>query len=245
MRTIKGPCFDCDIRACWCGWGDTDECACHSPMGERTEPTAKIELQDEAMRRDLDKYRTPPWMTEAFKESFPDVRGDVLIDPCAGDGRMSGALEGRFRSVITNDIDLAENTAEHFDATLSAYWEDPNCVSRWYDTDRANMWVVSNPPFVHATAIIKHALRLTPNVAMLLRSTWLEPTKERAELLKTCPPSRMLYLPRGSFTGGGSDSVSCAWFVWGGDVGSTPPIRVWSGIPGQKELVLDNRREPC
>mgnify|MGYP006967760885 FL=1 len=43
MRTIKGPCFDCDVRSCWCGWGDNDECACHSPMGERTAPIIKIE----------------------------------------------------------------------------------------------------------------------------------------------------------------------------------------------------------
>ena len=42
-RTIKGPCFDCDVRSCWCGWGDNDECACHSPMGERTAPIIKLE----------------------------------------------------------------------------------------------------------------------------------------------------------------------------------------------------------
>ena len=180
------------------------------------------------MRRDLDKYRTPPWMTEAFKESFPDVKGDILIDPCAGDCRMAAALASRFGYAVTNDIDLDEPTNEHFDATLPAFWDD--------ELPNIGTWVVSNPPFRQALPIIQRALMFTPNVAMLLRSTWLEPTKERAELLKTCPPSRMLYLPRGSFTGGGSDSVSCAWFVWGGDVGSTPPIRVWSGIPGQLEL---------
>ena len=42
-RTIKGPCFDCNVQSCWCGWGDTGECACHSPLGERTAPIIKIE----------------------------------------------------------------------------------------------------------------------------------------------------------------------------------------------------------
>jgi hypothetical protein len=43
---IKGPCFDCDVWSCWCGWGDNDECACHSPMGERTAPIIKIEPEE-------------------------------------------------------------------------------------------------------------------------------------------------------------------------------------------------------
>ena len=43
IRTFKGPCFDCDVRSCWCGWGDNDECACHSPMGESTAPIIKLE----------------------------------------------------------------------------------------------------------------------------------------------------------------------------------------------------------
>lgn len=186
------------------------------------------------MRRDLDKYRTPSWMTEAFKESFPDASGDILIDPCAGDCRMAAALASRFGYAVTNDIDLDEPTNEHFDATLPAFWDDPDCIRRMYELP--NMWVVSNPPFRQALPIIQHALKFAPNVAMLLRATWLEPTKERAALLKERPPQRMLYLPRGSFTGGGSDSVSCAWFVWGGEVGSTLPIRVWTGAPGQLEL---------
>ncbi len=60
-------------------------------------------------RRALDKYRTPPWMTEAFKESFPDVRGDILIDPCAGDCRMAAALASRFGWAVTNDISATRN----------------------------------------------------------------------------------------------------------------------------------------
>jgi hypothetical protein len=45
-RTIRGPCFDCNDPgdfSCWCGWGDTDICACHSPLGERTAPIPKLD----------------------------------------------------------------------------------------------------------------------------------------------------------------------------------------------------------
>jgi hypothetical protein len=54
--TIKGPCFDCDVRSCWCGWGDNDECACHSPLGERTAPITitKLERELESERAESD-----------------------------------------------------------------------------------------------------------------------------------------------------------------------------------------------
>jgi hypothetical protein len=55
-RTIKGPCFDCDVRSCWCGWGDNDECACHSPMGERTAP---IIVGSSAVGYEIKTSRTP------------------------------------------------------------------------------------------------------------------------------------------------------------------------------------------
>jgi len=43
----------------------------------------------------------------------------------------------------------------------------------------------------------------------------------------------MLYLPRWSFDGGGSDSVSCCWFVWGYPA-DVPAIRVWPSRPSRK-----------
>lgn len=52
--TFKGPCFDCDVQSCWCGWGDTGECACHSPLGERTAPITKLERELESERAGSD-----------------------------------------------------------------------------------------------------------------------------------------------------------------------------------------------
>ena len=67
IRTIKGPCFDCDVRSCWCGWGDNDECACHSPMGERTEPTAKIEPDE--LRPNVPPRMVRETPADPFKET--------------------------------------------------------------------------------------------------------------------------------------------------------------------------------
>lgn len=191
-------------------------------------------------RRALDKYRTPKWMTEAFKESFPAIGGGLLIDPCCGDGRMVDALQDRFNELVCNDIDQTEPKCLHLDATTKLFW-DAASVTGTFDHLVANpdsrIWVITNPPFAHAAEIAQRALSVTSNVALLLRMTWLEPRPNRMWLGEH-PPDHMLVLPRGSFTGGGEDMVSCAWYVWG-DVGqTTKPIRVYTKIPGQSELAL-------
>ena len=184
-------------------------------------------------RKALDKYRTPPWMTEAFKESFPDIGGGHLIDPCCGDGRMIDALRSRFGRVLANDIDPTEPGCYHEDATK----DGPFWATAWKAReDLRPAWVITNPPFVHAAEIAQRALSVTPNVALLLRMTWLEPRPNRM-WLGTNPPDCMLVLPRGSFSGGGCDMTSCAWYVWG-DAGPVKPIRVYTKIPGQELLKI-------
>jgi len=55
-------------------------------------------------------------------------------------------------------------------------------------------------------------------VAMLLRLSFLEPTAKvnpRGPWLAECPPSRLIVLPRCSYTGDGrTDSVTTAWMIW-------------------------------
>ncbi len=187
-------------------------------------------------RKALDKYRTPPWMTEAFKESFPAIGGGLLIDPCCGDGRMVTALSDRFGDYGANDIDKSESfPSMYFDATGDDLWEGSD-LARMILPCHRNTWVITNPPFAHAAEIAQQALSVTPNVALLLRMTWLEPRPNRM-WLGTNPPDCMLVLPRGSFSGGGCDMTSCAWYVWG-DAGPVKPIRVYTKIPGQELLKI-------
>lgn len=200
-----------------------------------TSPSEPLRLEHPEQlpdRRLLDKFRTPSWVTAALIESYPEIRGELLIDPCAGDCRMPRALldANRFQFSLTNDIDGAEPTDHHEDATRCDFWE---AVEEEQTATTGRLWVVTNPPFIHATAIVLHALRVVGRVALLLRSTWLEPAEDR-QWLGRMPPRAELVLPRFSFVGGGSDSAGCRWFIWG-DV--EPGIKVWTGKPGQLQLL--------
>ncbi len=205
------------------------------------------------VRADLDKYRTPDWMVEALVSSFPAIKGSVLCDPCCGDGRMAMALAPRFDGLIASDID-AEDVQAARDWTRNRFvtrriaqadLTSPDFITRQITDVRAmsdlmhrsgfspGTWTITNPPFKHALEVARHALAVSPQVALLMRATWLEPTEARRDFLLEHPPEHMLYLPRWSFDGSGSDSVSCCWFVWGYPA-DVPAIRVWPSRPSRK-----------
>lgn len=199
-----------------------------------TSPSEPLRLEHPEQlpdRRPLDKYRTPEWATGALIESFPKLGAELLIDPCAGDCRMPRQLmaAGRFVQCVTNDIDPTESTHYHGDLADSALWDFGVVES---------VGCVTNPSFLEATRLALHALEVLSRrrhwfLALLLRSTWLEPAKDR-QWLGRMPPRAMLVLPRFSFIGGGSDQAGCHWMLWG-DV--EPGIKVWTGKPGQLQLL--------
>lgn len=156
-------------------------------------------------RRANDRYLTPPIATTALLEAYPEIRGNILIDPCCGDGRMAKQTGGRFRRVYLNDIDQNAAADFHEDATdQMALW------SRFGEG-----WAVSNPPFNRAGKMVCHALDHGLFVAFLLRITFLEPVDDRQWLARR-PPTSILVLPRIDFIGAGStDSAPCAWMIWG------------------------------
>lgn len=155
------------------------------------------------MRRKNDFYPTPEGAARALRNRmrFGVHQPLEYAEPCVGDGALVRGLgiEPRW----TNDIDPQMRATYHFDA--SKLWP-VNGVP----------WVITNPPFSLAAEILVHSLaRATEGVAMLLRLSFLEPTRKRAEQLVYDPPTHMLVLPRLSFTGDGkADSVTCAWMVW-------------------------------
>lgn len=193
------------------------------------EPLQLQHPDEKPARRPLDKYRTPTWVTAALIASYPEIHGELLLDPCAGDGRMPRALieAGLFPRAITNDIDPDEATDTHYDCCDPAFWE--------LGSMQGPAWCVTNPPFLEAGRLAWHAIQQLRRggIALLLRATWLEPTEER-QWLGRFPPKAELVLPRFSFIGGGpGDSAGCRWLLWG-DV--EPGIKVWVGKPGQGEL---------
>lgn len=162
---------------------------------------------DTGSRNDLDFYETPVWMTNTLLHHHPLSRGLRVVEPCAGDGAIARVLQRSHLHVVTNDIDQRHQTDHHEDATLDRLWASAF-------TDGVD-FVITNPPFNEAFRILQHAYSAARvGVAMLLRKTFLEPTRERGPWLAAHPPSRIIGLPRHSFRGKGSDSVSADWVIW-------------------------------
>jgi hypothetical protein len=125
------------------------------------------------------------------------------LECCNGDGGISKALQGPVAK-FTNDIDIYLDADFHHDVSLP--WNFPQQCD----------WVVSNPPFNVASQIIPLAFEYAKvGIAMLLRLSYLEPCMDRDRWLRDHPPSKLIVLPRISFTGDGkTDNVTCAWMVW-------------------------------
>lgn len=179
-------------------------------------------------RREGDKYYTPQHATAILLERCPELRGQELLDPCCGDGRMAEQImrAGRFRSVRLNDLDG--------DALVRAHERCPvfHLIGSQQQRDAADpalyvpapCWSVSNPPFSAAGDITWAALqRARHGVAMLLRSPWgseaAGSTKKHPRAgrrwLTRCPPTKRIELGRVCFTGNGkTDMVPHTWFIW-------------------------------
>lgn len=154
-------------------------------------------------RRANDFYPTPAHATEALLR-YVVIAGTVL-ECCSGQDDITSVLKRKGLNVTTNDIDPAMPADTHEDATKDPFWAD-----KYPD------WVISNPPFSVAPPIVERAYSAARwGSAMLLRLSYLEPCKNRAEWLSAHKPTHLIVLPRISFTGDGkTDNVTCAWFVW-------------------------------
>ncbi len=163
-------------------------------------------------RRLNDFYPTPAWATEILLEHVA-ITGNVL-EPCAGQGHISHVLDRHVPDfgqihVYTNDIDPVFDCDGHADALDLTFWNPSRFGGEI-------TWVVSNPPFSIADQLVPLAYEKSYfGIAMLLRLSWLEPTRARGPFLEEHPPTTVIVLPRISFDGSGqTDNVTTAWFVW-------------------------------
>ena len=160
-----------------------------------------------AMKRiDNDFYETPKKLTLSLLKHCPFIEGKV-VEPCAGNSKISNCLIEEGYEVKATDIIQGVS----YDATKLDYWK--------LIADNPD-WTITNPPFNQASEILKYALDFSQlGVAMLLRLTFLEPCKSRAELLKFYADNLVAIIPvnpRPKFRKDtkGSDSATVAWFVW-------------------------------
>ncbi len=174
-----------------------------------------VSIADTGERNAYDYYPTPAEFTRSLLHFHPAIAGAIVLEPCAGAGAITRVLLEHGCGVSENDIDPRHSRPMVMDATEAAFW-------RSIRTE----WVVTNPPFNVAFQILQHAIKhADKGVALLLRKTFLEPTEERGPWLAANPPTRIIGMPRYSFRGTGSDSVSCDWMIWEKEPDrSLPPI---------------------
>jgi hypothetical protein len=166
------------------------------------------------MRRERDFYETAPWQVRALLAHQP-ISG-VVLEPCVGDWSIANELrEVPGVTVATNDIDPERTATFHVDASHEALYRQLDIHCGGCD------WVITNPPYAMpmCTNIVQQAVKhARVGVAMMLRISFREPTAKvnpRGPFLEQHPISRLLTLPRYSFTGNGkSDSATTEWAIW-------------------------------
>lgn len=157
-------------------------------------------------RRPMDFYETSKEAVDALVEHY--LRKEFhkeasILEPCSGDGALARALVlNGYEFVWRNDLDQTRMAHTHQDA-------------RTFNFSSKTELAVTNPPFNQAFDILKNLHPQMNAIALLLRLTFLEPTKDRGPWLAKNPPNKLIVLPRHSFTGDGkTDSVTCAWMIW-------------------------------
>lgn len=171
-------------------------------------------------RRESDFYPTPPEVTHALCDwlEFGIGTSRVAWEPACGDGAMAEVLKARGWSVAASDI-----RETGYGIGMRNFLEVPP-----NPTDFMGCWIVTNPPFNQAEEFIRHALKFTPNVAMLLKSQFWH-AASRAKLFGEHPPAAVLPLTwRPDFLNGekgGAPTMECLWTVWRDQMHRTKPTQ--------------------
>lgn len=157
-------------------------------------------------RRVCDAYYTPKAAVHQLLANLEFPLGGTCLECCSGEGVIARVLREAGLAVITNDIDPSQPADYHLDATQS---------ESWHQLPQAD-WIITNPPYNQAPLIIplayEHARK---GIIMLLRISWLEPCNNRAGWLADHLPSKIISIPRISFTGDRrTDSASTPWYCW-------------------------------
>jgi hypothetical protein len=185
-----------------------------------------------------DAYYTPlpiyKWLSDKLQ-----LTEQRIFDPCCGNSHATALTFGKDNHVVENDIvpPTENNNRYCFDATegWDQYLEAQDFYGESEDgIDWAIDWVITNPPYKRgmSEAIIQQSLSYAnTGVAMLLRLSWLEPTRNRVKLLTNNNPEMELLAvypisPRPKFDPSkpGNDSMTVAWFIWGNCTLELPPF---------------------
>lgn len=170
------------------------------------------------MRIVNDAYYTPVPIYQFLADRLK-LKNKIIFDPCCGKEHPTYKAFGDKNKIVENDIDRDVIAHYHSDATYDGVWLN-------YPDEFLQHWTITNPPFNKSLLpIVNNALQFSSEgVAMLLRLSFLEPTKNRREILGDNLWGKTLKAvypvnPRPQFdpSKNGTDSCTVAWFIWGND----------------------------
>ena len=168
-------------------------------------------------RRDFrEDFPTPPWGTRALvewiiKPGSAPLSEQVAWEPACNRGYMAKPLAEYFGKVHTSDIfDYGWEGQDRIEDFLMPASQPTGHVH----------WTISNPPFGLAAQFVRRALEVSPNVAMLVRTSFLEGCDRYENLFRTHRPSLIaqfaerLPIVKGRHDPTASTATAYCWLVW-------------------------------
>lgn len=169
-------------------------------MQQRSEP-----------HQSLDDFPTPPWATRALLNHLPVPFfpfGDLSVrEPAANRGHMVKPLAEYFGKVEASDI---HDYGAGFPVLDYLFGPRPP------HTD----WTITNPPFRLAEQFVARALECSDNVAVIVRSAFLEGVGRHKTLFSVRRPHLVLQftervvMHKGKLSPKGSTATAYSWIVW-------------------------------
>lgn len=189
----------------------------------------------------LDDFPTPPWATRALMEyvikpselGYGIHRANVW-EPACGRGFMSRPLGEYFLSVLSTDI-------------ADYGWRGQSGVGDYLSGGIESLdseWIITNPPFKRAYDFIKRGRISGRNIAVLVRTGFLEGVRRFHGLYEKDAPyiiaqySERVPMVKGRVDRSATTATSYCWLIWRKDFLGGSPKFVWIP-PCRKDLERD------
>jgi hypothetical protein len=161
--------------------------------------TALVGNNVDNSRQDNDFYATPPYIINWLitNEDF----GGSILEPSCGDARISKMLNAwGYDNITSRDL---------FDYGFGETGIDFLSSTEEFDN------IITNPPFEHSLAFMKHAIKLyNKKLALLLPIRYLT-GQARCKFYEKNQPKKILVIPnKVDFDGSCNPTMEFAWYIW-------------------------------
>ena len=171
--------------------------------------------QGEEMRRKNDFYETPAGLTLALASGICVLPGALVADPCCGGNAILDVL-----NVIRPDLELFGSDIDPTKSMVPLDMTNEDHADSFLGTGNNPHFdhIITNVPFSEQDVMVPIlTARARISAHILVRVSYVEPTKGRSAQMTLAPPHSQLSfgMPRPSFSGdGNTDSVTVAWYSW-------------------------------